>query len=188
MRLHTDALDGGDKETKTLEEWGVWQFTGDVDDEQCADAVRWILEENFEGRHEMLTLIVNSPGGYVTSGFSVVDAMAGSTIPIRTVGMGIIASMGLLMFIAGKKGERILTPNTLIMSHQWEGGLFGKEHELIAGIKRNSLISDMVIRHYKKHTGLSLKKIQKYLLPPHDVYLTAEEAKELGLCDQIRLV
>ncbi len=177
-----------DDEIKTLEDWGVWQFTGEVDDEQCADVVRWILEENFESKHEKLTLIINSPGGYVTSGFSVIDAMAGSKIPIRTVGMGVIASMGLLMFIAGKKGERILTPNTLIMSHQFAGFTKGKEHELIAGIKRDTIISDMIMRHYKKHTGLTEKKIQKLLLPASDVYITAKEAVDLGICDQIRLV
>jgi len=180
--------DDFEEESKSLEDWGVWQFSGDVDDEQSADVIRWIIEENFESRHEMLTLIINSPGGYVSSGLSVVDAMAGSTIPIRTVGMGIIASMGLLIFIAGKKGDRILTPNTLIMSHQFAGGIDGKEHELIAGIKRDKIIGEMIMRHFKKHTGLTEKMIRKHLLPPSDVYLTAKEALELNLCDQIRLV
>jgi ATP-dependent Clp protease protease subunit len=179
--------DDGMRKTTALEDRGIYMFTGDVDDEQCDSIIRWILEENFENRHPMLTLIINSPGGYVSSGFAVVDAIVGSQIPIRTLGLGVIASMGLLMFIAGHKGERILTPNTLIMSHQWLGGTEGKEHELIAGIKRDSLISDMITRHYKKHTGLPINKVRKYLLPPSDVYLTAVEAKELGLCDQIRL-
>lgn len=176
-----------DDEKPTLEDRGVFLFTGEVDDEQCADTIRWIIEENFEQRHKFLTLIINSPGGYVSSGFSVVDVMMGSKVPIRTIGLGIIASMGLLMFIAGKKGERILTPNTLIMSHQWSGANFGKEHELMAGMKANMLISDMFIRHYRKHTGLTEKKIRKYLLSPSDIYLTANEAKELGICDQIRM-
>jgi ATP-dependent protease ClpP protease subunit len=57
---------------------------------------------------------------------------------------------------------------------------------LIAGVKRNTLISEMVIRHYKRHTGLSTKKIHKHLLSPSDTYLSAKEAKELGLCDEIK--
>ena len=171
-----------------LEEYGIFPFTGEVDDDQYDDAIRWILQQNFERRFDTLTMLINSPGGDVSSGFGIIDVMEGSKIPIRTVGLGTIASMGLLMFITGTKGERTLTPNTLIMSHQWSGGLEGKEHELVAGIKRNNLVSEMVVRHYKRHTGLSMKNIRKFLLPSSDVYLTAKEAKELGLCDQIKLL
>ena len=190
MKHNNEAKE--DMKRSTLEDHGIFMFTGGEDDEErfpevCSDTVRWIIEENFENDHDFLTLIVNSPGGYISSGFSVIDAMIGSKIPIRTLGLGQIASMGLLIFITGKKGDRILTPNTLIMSHQWSGGDYGKEHELVAGIKRNNLISDMIIRHYKKHTGLSEKKIRKYLLTPSDIFLSANEAKSLGLCDQIRL-
>jgi ATP-dependent Clp protease protease subunit len=176
------------KDIAPLEERGIYLFSGEVNEERCEGAIRWIIEENFEARHPMLTLLINSPGGCLNSGFSLIDVMAGSTIPIRTVGLGIIASMGLLMFIAGKKGERILTPNTLIMSHQWHSWVDGKEHELIAYAKHNNLISEMVMRHYRKHTRLSTAKIKKYLLPPSDIYLDAIEAKGLGICDQIRLM
>jgi ATP-dependent Clp protease, protease subunit len=175
------------EERGLLEEKGIWFFNGEVNDDSCYDVVRWILEENLDAKHGMLSLIINSPGGDVSAGFAIVDAMCGSKIPIRTIGMGCLASMGLLMFITGKKGERVLTPNTLIMSHQWSDCFEGKEHELIAGIKRNDLITEMVIKHYRKHTGLSTKRIRKFLLPPSDVYLSAKEACELGLCDQIRL-
>lgn len=176
-----------DNEIIPLEDRGIFLFTGEVSDEKCEDAIRWILEHNFEGKNESLTMLVNSQGGYVTSGFAVVDTMAGSKLPISTVGLGVIASMGLLIFIAGEKGKRILTPNTLIMSHQFSGFFEGKEHELVAGIRQNNLISEMITRHLKKHTGLSVNKIKKYLLPPSDVYLSAKEAKALNLCDEIRL-
>lgn len=184
MRVCSEEFEG--ENDKTLEDYGIFMFTGEVEEEICADAVRWIMEQNLEGKRDLLTLVVNSPGGCVTSGFSVIDAINGSKIPVRTVGMGILASMGLLIFITGQ--ERVLTPNTLIMSHQWSSGLFGKEHELLAGIKHNELISDMVMRHYVKHTKLTKKQIQKNLLPPSDVYLTAKEALNLNLCDEIRLV
>jgi ATP-dependent Clp protease protease subunit len=182
MRVCTEEFEG--ENDKTLEDYGIFMFSGEVEEEICADAVRWIFEKNLEGKHDLLTVVVNSPGGCVTSGFSVIDAINGSKIPVRTIGMGILASMGLLIFITGR--ERILTKNTLIMSHQWSSGIYGKEHELVAGIKHNELISSMIMKHYKKHTGLTQKQISKHLLPPSDVYLSAEEAKKLGICDEIR--
>lgn len=72
------------------------------------------------------------------------------------------------------------------MSHQWSSGFYGKEHELIAIQKEQKLLGDIILKHYKKHTGLREKDIKKYLLPPHDVWLTAKEAKELGICDIIK--
>jgi ATP-dependent Clp protease protease subunit len=112
--------------------------------------------------------------------------LVGSRIPIHTVGLGMIASMGLLLFISGKKGKRVLTPNTLIMSHQWSSFFWGKEHELLAAQKEQKSLSDMIMRHYKKHTGLTEKKIRELLLPAHDVWLTAKEAKALGICDEVK--
>ncbi len=173
-------------EQDKLRDKGIFLFSGEVDDPLCNSLIEYILNQNLEGQHEFLTLIINSPGGYISSGFSTIDVMNGSSLPIHTVGLGIIASMGLMLFITGKKGQRILTPNTLIMSHQWSGGSWGKEHELIAAVKANTLISDMILKHYKKHTGLTEKKIRDYLLPASDVYLSAKEAKDLGICDEIR--
>jgi ATP-dependent Clp protease protease subunit len=100
--------------------------------------------------------------------------------------MGMIASCGLLMFISGEKGRRVLTPNTSILSHQFSWGSFGKEHELFAAVKEFDLTTQRMIDHYKKCTGLSEKDIRQYLLPPQDVWLSAKEAKKLGLCDSIQ--
>jgi ATP-dependent Clp protease protease subunit len=88
-----------------------------------------------------------------------------------------------MIFLTGK--TRILTPNTTIMSHQFSGYNIGKEHELVAHVKLNSITSEMIVRHLKKYTGLSEKKVKSKLLPPSDVWLSAEEAKELGICDVI---
>jgi len=91
-----------------------------------------------------------------------------------------IASCGLLMFISGTKGRRVLTPNTSILSHQYSWGTYGKEHELIAVEKEYDLTTERMVNHYKKCTGLSEKDIRKYLLPAHDVWLSAKEAKKLA--------
>ena len=163
-------------------------FMSEVTQETMQPLIDWIIAENFnqEKKKKELTLGICSPGGDLNACFALVDVMKGSKIPIRTIGMGMIASCGLLMFISGEKGRRILTPNTSILSHQYSWGSYGKEHELFAQVKEYDLTTERIVNHYKKSTGLNEKDIRKYLLPPHDVWLSAKEAKKLGLCDAIK--
>ena len=166
-------------------------FMSDVTQESMKPLIDWIIAENFNKdtgirKHKELTLAICSKGGDLNACFALVDVMKGSKIPIRTIGMGMIASCGLLMFISGAKGKRILTPNTSILSHQYSWGTYGKEHELFAQVKEYDLTTERIVNHYKKCTGLSETDIRKYLLPPHDVWLSAKEAKKLGLCDKIQ--
>ena len=163
-------------------------FMSEVTQETMKPLIDWIIAENFnqEKKKKELTLGICSPGGDLNACFALVDVMKGSKIPIRTIGMGMIASCGLLMFISGEKGKRILTPNTSILSHQYSWGSYGKEHELFAQVKEYDLTTERIVNHYKKCTGLTEKDIRKYLLPPHDVWLSAKEAKKLGLCDKIQ--
>ena len=162
-------------------------FMSEVTQETMKPLIDWIISENFnrDKKKKELTLGICSPGGDLNACFALIDVMKGSKIPIRTIGMGMIASCGLLMFISGEKGRRVLTPNTSILSHQFSWGSFGKEHELFAAVKEFDLTTRRMIDHYKKCTGLSEEDIRKYLLPPQDVWLSAKEAKKLGLCDSI---
>ena len=149
--------------------------------------VEWIFEANFaEERPELLNLIICSPGGDLNAAFAVIDTMRGSAIPVRTIGLGQIASAGLMIFIAGEKGQRILTPNTSILSHQYTWGAFGKEHELFATVKEFDLTTKKMISHYKKCTGLTEAKIREILLPPQDIWLSPLEAKKIGICDEVK--
>jgi ATP-dependent Clp protease, protease subunit len=155
--------------------------------DSCKDAIEWIFEANFtEERPDMLNMVICSPGGDLNAAFALVDTMRGSAIPIRTIGLGQIASAGLMIFIAGDKGQRILTPNTSILSHQYSWGAFGKEHELFATIKEFDLTTKRMIAHYKKCTGLKEEQIREILLPPQDMWLSAIEAKKWGLCDDVK--
>jgi len=168
---------------------GQHVFMGEVTQETMKPLIDWIISENFNGpkkKKKELTLGICSPGGDLNACFALVDIMKGSKIPIKTVGLGMIASCGLLMFLSGTKGRRILTPNTSILSHQYSWGSYGKEHELFAIVKEFDLTTERMVNHYKKCTGLTEKDIRKYLLPPHDVWLSAKEAKKLGLCDKIQ--
>jgi ATP-dependent Clp protease protease subunit len=90
--------------------------------------------------------------------------------------------------MAGEKGKRVLTPNTSILSHQYSWGTYGKEHELLATVKEYELTTQRMLKHYKKCTGLNEKKIRQFLLPAQDIWLSATEAKKLGICDSIKTV
>jgi ATP-dependent Clp protease protease subunit len=169
---------------------GIVVFMGDVTVETMSPLIDWILAENLKTKKQKeLTLGICSPGGDLNACFALIDVMKGSKIPIRTIGLGMIASCGLLMFITGTKGRRILTPNTSILSHQYSWGQGSeKEHELFARVKELELTTERMINHYIKCTGLKEADLRKYLLPPHDVWLGAKEAKKLGLCDKVEQI
>jgi len=165
---------------------GVYVLMEEITMESCRNCLTWIMNHNLaESRLPQLTLIINSPGGDVHAAFALIDTMKASSIPIKTVGLGLIASCGFLIFIAGKKGSRILTPNTSILSHQYSWGSAGKEHELFARVREFELSTARMMDHYKKCTGLSEKKIREVLLPAEDVWLSAKEAVKYGIADKI---
>ena len=117
--------------------------------------------------------------------FALIDVMRSSKVAIKTVGLGSIASAGLMIFLAGSRGRRVLTPNTSILSHQFAWGSQGKAHELFATVKEFQLTEQRMIEHYKVATGLEDEVIRRVLLPPQDVYLSAQEALEYGICDHV---
>jgi ATP-dependent Clp protease protease subunit len=179
------ALFGGGEDS--LDKLGVMMIMDDVKNESVKPVIEWILKNNLStSQSEHLTLILNSGGGSVTDAFALIDTMRGSGIPIHTIGLGEVSSAALMIFMAGKKGHRILTPNTSILSHQYSWGKWGKEHELLTASRGFELSSKMITNHYIKCTGLSEKKIRDILLPPHDVWLSAAEAKKYGICDVIK--
>jgi len=166
---------------------GTFLFMNDVDEMTCKDAIEFILKQNMERKKKpYLKLMICSNGGDVPAAFALIDIMKSSKIPIHTIGLGVIASCGLMMFIAGEPGHRVLTPNTSILSHQYSWMSWGKEHELFAQVKEFELSTTRMIEHYKKCTGLDEEKIRQHLLPPEDIWLSAKEAKKLNLCDSVK--
>ena len=176
-------------QTPSVEECGIFLLMDEISDSTCKDVIQFIISKNLTKPYpKYLQLIINSGGGDLQTAFAVIDTMKGSAIPVHTVGLGCVASAAVLIFIAGEKGKRTLTPNTSILSHQYSWGTYGKEHELIATTKEYELTTQRMLKHYKKCTGLTEKKIREHLLPPQDVWLSAQQAKKLGLCDSIKTV
>jgi len=182
-----NQLDSDNSACQQLQDHGMYVFMGEVDTESIKPIIEWILVENHvvKKRKKELLLMVCSSGGELESAFALIDVMKSSAVPIKTVGLGQIASAGLLIFLAGSPGRRVLTPNTSILSHQYSWGSDGKHHELFAVTKEFSLVQQRMLNHYKTTTKLDEETIRVRLLPPSDVYLSAEEAKQLGICDYI---
>jgi ATP-dependent Clp protease protease subunit len=185
-----EGLEMSDK-LDQLDENNIFLFMEDFNNKTVKPVIEWILKKNLspsKSRPKHLTLMINSPGGEMSAAFSLIDVMKGSVIPIHTIGLGMIASCGLLTFMSGARGHRTVTPNTSILSHQYSWGSYGKEHELFARVREFELSTERMMEHYKKCTGLSEKDIRKYLLPEKDVWLSADEAVKYGIADEIKEV
>lgn len=175
---------------QALADAGMYVFMGEVDNENIKPVIEWILHENHisKKKKKELLLMICSSGGEMSAGFALIDVIRSSAIPVKTVGLGEISSAGLLIFLAGARGRRVLTPNTSILSHQFSWGSDGKAHELFATLKEFDLLQKRMLAHYRDSTGLSEEQIKTVLLPPHDVWLSAEEAMALNICDAISVL
>lgn len=172
---------------EALVDHGIYVLMDDIDSDTVKPVIEWILHENHvrKKKYKELLLMICSDGGSLEDAFALIDVMRSSKIPIKTVGLGSIASSGLLIFLSGTKGRRVLTPNTSILSHQFSWGSHGKAHELFATVKEFELVQKRMVNHYQQSTGLDDETIRKVLLPPQDVYLSAEEALQYNICDAV---
>ena len=172
---------------EALSDSGIYVLMDDIIPETVKPVVEWLLHENYvrKKKHKELLLMICSNGGSLEDAFALIDVMASSRIPIKTVGLGSVASCGLMIFLAGTRGRRMLTPNTSILSHQFSWGSQGKAHELFATVKEFELTEQRMVEHYRKCTQLDDVTIRKVLLPPQDVYLSAQEALEYHICDHV---
>ena len=109
----TEKKQGTPDPGSMLWEAGIVYMAEGFTAETTKPIIQWIIEKNLlpaKLRPKELTLIINSPGGSVHAAFALIDTMKGSSIPVKTVGLGLIASCGVLTFMSGAKGKRIITP------------------------------------------------------------------------------
>jgi len=168
----------------------IYLLFENIDNDSASRVCEWILHNNYVNnpQPDFLNLIINSPGGSLLDAYAIIDIMESSRIPVRTIGLGCVQSAGLMVFLAGEKGHRILTPNTSIMSHQYSWCAEGKHNELIAINKEYELTYSRMLNHYKKYTKLSITNIKNTSCHRKDMYLSAEEALNYKICDKISLL
>ncbi len=133
--------------------------------------------------NEDIYMYINSPGGSVTSGMAIYDTMNYIKSDVRTICVGIAASMAAFLLSSGTKGKRFALENADVMIHQPLGGMQGQASDMEIACKRILKMKDKLNKILAKNTNQTLTKIKKDT--DRDYYLSSHEAKEYGLIDQI---
>lgn len=158
-------------------------ITGPVHDGMASLIVAQLLHLEAENPKKEISMYINSPGGVVTSGLSIYDTMQYIKPKVSTLVVGQAASMGSLLAVAGEKGMRFALPNARIMVHQPSGGYQGQATDIMIHAAETQKIKDQLNKIYVKHTGQSLKAVEKAL--ERDNFMSAEEALAWGHLDEI---
>jgi ATP-dependent Clp protease protease subunit len=170
----------------SLEALGVHQFFGEVDEDKARAACEFVLKSNLVSKNlSTLTMVFNTVGGECGEGFAVIDVMETSRMPVATVAIGNIMSMGVLLLSAGHPGLRAITKNTEVMAHQFAGYFHGKQHELLATQASYKMLEDKFFKHFLRHSKMTEKQIRDVLFAPSDRYLTPAECLKYGLVDRV---
>jgi ATP-dependent Clp protease protease subunit len=138
-----------------------------------------------ESPTKAITMYINSPGGSVTAGLGIYDTMNYIRSPVSTICVGQAASMGSLLLAGGAKGKRYCLPHSSIMIHQPSGGYSGQASDIAIHAKEILRVRESLNKIYQKHLtkAHSLEDIER--LMERDMFLSAEEAKEMGIVDEI---
>ena len=158
-------------------------ITGEVEDNMANLAVAQMIFLEADDPDKDIFLYINSPGGSVTSGMAIFDTMQYIKCDVSTICIGMAASMGAFLLAAGTKGKRKALPNAEVLIHQPSGGTRGQatdiqihaEHIISVKVKMNKILAE--------RTGQSVKKVTADT--ERDNYLSAQEALEYGIIDEI---
>ena len=154
-----------------------------INDDVANTIIAQLLFLESEDPDKDINLYVNSPGGVVTSGLAIYDTMQFMKAPVSTICVGQAASMGAVLLAAGAKGKRYALPNARIMIHQPSGGAQGQATDIEIQAKEILKIRERLNKILSNHTGKSVEKIADDV--ERDYFMSAEEAKEYGLIDDI---
>jgi ATP-dependent Clp protease protease subunit len=158
-------------------------LNGPVEDGMSALICAQLLFLESENPKKEIAMYINSPGGVVTSGMAIYDTMQYIRSPVSTVCMGMAASMGSFLLMAGEKGSRIALPNARIMVHQPSGGFSGQASDIERHAQDIIKTKRKLNEIYAQHTGQPIEVIEATL--DRDHFLTADEAKDFGLIDHV---
>ena len=155
----------------------------EVTDSLANSIVAAMLYLDSEDPGKPIYLYINSPGGSVTAGMAIYDTMQYIKSEVVTICVGLAASMGSFLLASGTKGKRLALPNSRIMIHQPMGGTRGQATDIEIEAREILRIRALLNNILAERTGQPLEKIEKD--SDRDYFLSAEEAKEYGLIDQV---
>lgn len=160
-------------------------FTDEVNTSTCTQLIQQLLILEKEGQGKPIKLYINSPGGSVSDGLAVMDCIGLIKSPVTTICVGLAASMGSILFLAGDK--RVILPNAKIMIHDPSfggGGLAGKKpHQIRTELEDLVEVQKKLCSIIAQRTGKTIDEI--YELTKDDTYFNAQEAVDFGLADEI---
>lgn len=161
----------------------IIMLSEEVNDTTASLVVAQLLYLEAQDPDKEIQFYINSPGGSVTAGMAIYDTMQYIKCDVSTICIGECASMAAVLLSSGTKGKRFVLPNSMVLIHQPLGGAQGQQTEI-------AIVADFMLKTRKRlnkilaeNTGQSIEKIQ--LDTERDNYMTAEEAKEYGLVDEI---
>ncbi|MBS4202169.1 ATP-dependent Clp endopeptidase proteolytic subunit ClpP [Bacillus sp. FJAT-49732] len=155
----------------------------EINDQVANSVVAQLLFLAADNPDKDISIYINSPGGSTSAGFAIFDTMEYIKPDVRTICTGMAASFGAMLLLAGKKGKRMALPNSEIMIHQPLGGARGQATEIEISAKRILKLREHVNKIIADRTGQSIEKIERDT--DRDYYMSAEEAKEYGIIDEI---
>jgi len=159
-------------------------FVGaEIDDPSANSIVAQLLFLAAEDPDKEISMYLNCPGGSVTAGFAIYDTMQFIKPPVHTICTGMAASYGSFLLLSGEKGKRFALPNSEIMIHQPLGGAQGQASDIEIRTRRILQVRDKLNRIMAERTGQPLEKIERDT--DRDYFMTAEEALEYGIIDQV---
>jgi len=160
----------------------IIMLTGQVEDNMAASICAQLLHLDSESSEDIF-MYINSPGGVVTSGMAIYDTMNFINCDVSTVCMGQAASMGAHLLASGTKGKRFALPNARIMIHQPLGGFQGQATDIQIHAKEILNLKDSLNKMLAGNCNQKLSKVENDV--ERDYFLTAKDAKEYGLIDQV---
>ena len=158
-------------------------LVGPVNDGTANLVVAQMLFLESENPDKDIFLYINSPGGSVSAGLSIYDTMNFVKPDVSTMCMGMAASMGSFLLMAGAKGKRLALPNSRVMIHQPSGGAQGQATDIEIQAREIIKTREQLNRIYADRTGQSVERIAADM--ERDLWMSPSEAKEYGLIDQV---
>lgn len=158
-------------------------LNGDIDGAMAASICSQLIFLESLSEEEPICLYIHSPGGSVTAGLAIFDTMRFISCPVATVAMGMAASMGAFLLCSGTPGMRFSLPHTEIMIHQVLGGCQGQATDIEIHARRMLQMKEMLNGIMAANTGRSYEEIMSKT--ERDTFLKPEEARELGLIDEV---
>ena len=157
--------------------------SGPIDDTIATLVTAQLLFLEADNPKKEISMYINSPGGLVTAGLAIYDTMQYIRPMVATLCIGQAASAASLLLCAGEKGQRYALPNSRVMLHQPSGGAQGQATDIARHAQEIMKLKKRLNEIYAKHTGQPVEAIEKAL--DRDYFLTADEAKNFGLLDQV---